>query len=197
MTEVPLISRKSDTAAGYKEHYTTLKDVDSSLTLISPITTIVAPANDGAISDTETKSLDQFFLVCQDCKIDAVAFSWHGSPKSIDQFRRNVDEISSHFAKPVWVIGVYFADNDLAAESSFIRNAVKFLDGNANVQGYAVRSFPSTFRFLTTCKRALLTPDLSQWDYSPLVWKLEDGTIALSPSGKAYVGESLSEQMLE
>lgn len=95
--------------------------------------------------DTGAAWLADFVAKCppQDCKIDALSLHWYEKHTKIEDFKQYFTDAHSNqaFGKlPIYVSEWAPTDGDVAQRASFIKSAVEWMDQQAFILGYAVRT---------------------------------------------------------
>ncbi|KAK5949850.1 hypothetical protein OHC33_009035 [Knufia fluminis] len=85
--------------------------------------------------------LDAFFTACgKDCPVDFVAYHWYATADSIDYFEKHtqdvIDVANKYGISKVWLTE-FKPEGSADAQAAFMKQAVPFLDGKAEVERYA------------------------------------------------------------
>jgi hypothetical protein len=118
--------------------------------------------------------LKQFMTQCTEAVYSTVNIHWYGTPADgIDAFIKHVEAVSSASNKPFYVSE--FAMNQCTGEqgAAFLKDAMKYLDGNSNCVGY------SPFA------AGAFDPG-----YGMTLDNLLGDATSLTPVGKAYMGSA-------
>lgn len=143
-----------EAAQAWKQYIEPLKTEFPDIALVSPAIT----------SDVEGKGkawLAEFFRLCPalECRVDGINIHWYGGAHELDAFIKFVNSCYAQFQRPIWVTEFAIYEDSsapMAEKQAFIRNAVGFLESNANVAGYAVSFLYTKGRVLGSSSPSLL-----------------------------------------